>query len=855
MSSFRHKLHHFISGQIPDYIRENYPIFVSFVQAYYLFLEETGEANDVLLNTDTWMDIDQTLDDFIPLFQKQYMGNIPQSAIVDIKRLIKFVNEFYEAKGSENGTELFFRFMFNDTASVKYPGDNRLVASGGNWKQRKSIKLDTGTISTDNNPFLMKGRKIFVEYTMYENGVGNVVYRVPVSCLDVVKLSAPNIYRLDVELSDSVVFPDTAISTHPSNEAETVYDSHLYVLMNLTSDEDMQLGVAPSWSACGTLSKQLVSIKRIVTGGTNFRVGESFYVNEGGTSGEYFEFDVDVPSEWYTLNISGTDAYVSPSLMLNNAIVRVRNIISENLGPYFAQNYTVDLFETYTTESRDRQIRHLQIVTTGQRFSVREYFNPRYFISYSDPLDDYLAESTPSYNSYTFPIELLEDSVPVSEVSFDFYAKDAGEMATVIFNTGYVYVEPGRYVDSVSLLSEMNKLQDNFLFQPYSYTVKTHQGFDTWKDAYTKSNHPAGFILFANLNIDELTPLDVTVESVDVDETFVIVSATPSVTPTPSITLTPSVTPSVTPSITRTPSVTASVTPTPTRTPSITVTPSITPTVTVTPTRNASSSVTPTVTPSITRTPSVTPSITPSITRTPSVTPSITASTTPTVTPTATRAATATPSVTPSITPTVTRSVSVTPSITPSITPSVTRTPSVTPSITRTPSVTPSITPTVTPTRTTSATPTPTPTPTVTPTPTITTICYVTGDLLTGPGQASSILACALGDTLDITVYTDGALFYSDFPCSGGLVLDGYYKTASNGWIQYSGGSVINSGSCAIPPSPSVTPTPTPTPSAGCPEVGTNICQGIDLYIADGACGWSQICPDNIACGGTQSCS
>jgi len=131
----------------------------------------------------------------------------------------------------------------------------------------------------------------------------------------------------------------------------------------------------------------------------------------------------------------------------------------------------------------------------------------------------------------------------------------------------------------------------------------------------------------------------------------------------------------------------------------------------------------------------------------------------------------------------------------------------------------------------------------------------VTGASLTGPGQASSALACALSDTLDIEVYTDGVLFYSDFPCSGGLALNGYYKTDANSWERYVSGELISTGSCVIPPSPSVTPTVTPSASAGCPDFGTNICQGIDLYIADGACGWSQICLNNTACGGTTECS
>jgi hypothetical protein len=681
--SFRHKLHHFISGQVPEYVRDNYPVFVSFIQSYYLFLEESDEANDVLLNTDTWTDIDNTLDAFIPEFQKQYIIDIPQSTLVDIKRLIKFISEFYEAKGSENASELFFRFMFNDQATIKYPGDYRLVASGGNWKQKKSLKVDTTNFPNAlHSPFDMIGRKIIIQYTVYEEGVGNTLHTIPLACLDVVQLSAPNIFRLDVEMNGDVIFPDNAIEPDPSEDlaTETIYDSHLYVKMNLAPVGDNE-----NWDTCGILSKQLVSVKSIDVGGTNFRVGEAFYVNEGGTTGEYFEYDIGIPADWYTVNIVGEYAYVTPSLELNNAIIRVRNIISENVSPYFAQSYTLDMFDTYTVMSRNNQIRHIQIVTTGQRFSVREYFEPQYFVIHSNPSDDYMEIPTPSWLTYTFPKELLINHRPVNEVVFDFQSYSGGNTASVTFNTGYLYIEPGRYVESFSLLSEINKLQDNFFYQPYSYMVHSHHGLDEWKDSFSKTNHPAGFILFANLNIEEDTPLDVGVTSIEevLETVMVSPTPTPSITPSVSIGWSPSVTPSATPS--------ASVGWSPSATPSLTATPFVTPSNTPSSSVGWSPSVTPTVTPS--RTPSPTPSHTPS--KTPSVTPSATPSASvgwsPSVTPTNT--------VTPSITPSITR--------TPSITPSVTPTPTVTPSVTRTPSVTPTRTPTVTPSVTPSLTPTP----------------------------------------------------------------------------------------------------------------------------------------------------
>jgi len=48
--SIKRKLHHLISGQIPEFVRVEYPQFVTFLEHYYKFLENQGEAHDVLLN-------------------------------------------------------------------------------------------------------------------------------------------------------------------------------------------------------------------------------------------------------------------------------------------------------------------------------------------------------------------------------------------------------------------------------------------------------------------------------------------------------------------------------------------------------------------------------------------------------------------------------------------------------------------------------------------------------------------------------------------------------------------------------------------------------------------------------------
>ena len=165
--AFKNKLYHLITGQLPEYIVDEYPIFVDFLTAYYAFLDAEPEArgttlpgpHNILLNTATWQDIDLTLDLFIPEFRKQYAHEIPESALIDSRRIIKYINDYYESKGSENAAELFFRFMYNETATVVYPGDYVLRGSDGRWSRKRYIKIDA-TGYQDNDMYALAGQQI-----------------------------------------------------------------------------------------------------------------------------------------------------------------------------------------------------------------------------------------------------------------------------------------------------------------------------------------------------------------------------------------------------------------------------------------------------------------------------------------------------------------------------------------------------------------------------------------------------------------------------------------------------------------------------------------------------------------------
>jgi hypothetical protein len=135
----RTQLSSVVSRQIPEFIREDYPTFVSFVEAYYEYLQDQG------VDLSTARDIDKTLDEFVIEFKKELAHNLPQIQ-QDERFVLSHIKDQYLSKGSEASYKLLFRLLFGKKVELTYPGTQMLRASDGRWNQEISVfaKVDFG---------------------------------------------------------------------------------------------------------------------------------------------------------------------------------------------------------------------------------------------------------------------------------------------------------------------------------------------------------------------------------------------------------------------------------------------------------------------------------------------------------------------------------------------------------------------------------------------------------------------------------------------------------------------------------------------------------------------------------------
>lgn len=132
-----------VSGQLPEFIREDYQTFVAFLEAYYAFLE-----SQLITDFNTVADIDTTLDSFVQYFKNELALNFPALQIDD-RLLLPKIKQLYVSKGSEASIKLLMKLLYNKDINVAYPSQQMLRVSDGKWVQNTSffVKLSSGNIN------------------------------------------------------------------------------------------------------------------------------------------------------------------------------------------------------------------------------------------------------------------------------------------------------------------------------------------------------------------------------------------------------------------------------------------------------------------------------------------------------------------------------------------------------------------------------------------------------------------------------------------------------------------------------------------------------------------------------------
>src|SRR6056300_101397 len=101
-----------VRNQFPSFYEEEGKNFLSFMEAYYNFLEQErgiiSQTNTLLQNHN----IDESLENFIEYFRKDIIPSIPDSIVANKRLLAKHIKDFYQSRGTLSAYKLLFRILF-----------------------------------------------------------------------------------------------------------------------------------------------------------------------------------------------------------------------------------------------------------------------------------------------------------------------------------------------------------------------------------------------------------------------------------------------------------------------------------------------------------------------------------------------------------------------------------------------------------------------------------------------------------------------------------------------------------------------------------------------------------------------
>ena len=281
-----------VSKQTPEFVREEHAQFIKFLEAYYEWMEQQGNAGFVMRNIESARDIDKTVDDFVQYFTRELMVAIPEYVLSDKRLLAQRINDLYRAKGTQQSYELLFRILYNEPAEIYYPKVDLLRSSDGKYDKRTVIKV----IENSGDAFKLIGQTI-TQAANTSNGISLATARVE----SVIKTSAGANIIAEINVNASTLtgtFISGATITGLDNETDSLITMTLQTLIS-----DVILNTKGSYYTIGqrfttaagsgldflcevaTVQTGKVSGVFIETPGSNYLKGQSVTFNNTDTGG------------------------------------------------------------------------------------------------------------------------------------------------------------------------------------------------------------------------------------------------------------------------------------------------------------------------------------------------------------------------------------------------------------------------------------------------------------------------------------------------------------------------------------------------------------------------------------------
>ena len=141
MKEFEKVISPYTENLFPEFYKEEGPLFLAFVRAYYEWLESSNQAVFHARRLPDYRDIDKVIDDLFILFKKKKLPDIQFTTASNKQLFIKNALDFYRSKGTPRAVDLFFKLVHGLEARVYYPGDDLFRLSDNEFSEIQYLEV------------------------------------------------------------------------------------------------------------------------------------------------------------------------------------------------------------------------------------------------------------------------------------------------------------------------------------------------------------------------------------------------------------------------------------------------------------------------------------------------------------------------------------------------------------------------------------------------------------------------------------------------------------------------------------------------------------------------------------------
>jgi len=234
---------------LPSYFVSEYPNLITFLDAYYDYLDSDENFGDLIGDLNTIRDVEANTLSQLDLVFKEVALGISHTQFTTPREVLRNFAKFFRVKGTEYSAEGFFRAFFGEDVTIEYPKQNLFI-------------VGESEIGVDSLRFLQDG-------ALYQ--VLSVLVKVPLSIS-----TWQNLYKKFVHPGGFYLGAEVLIQTSQSTSLlgpTVILDSDLY-------SDSGEITIAGVGSIAGSVSSAQ-DLSLIQT------MGDTSYVLDGGGNLQY----------------------------------------------------------------------------------------------------------------------------------------------------------------------------------------------------------------------------------------------------------------------------------------------------------------------------------------------------------------------------------------------------------------------------------------------------------------------------------------------------------------------------------------------------------------------------------------